>query len=147
MTTTGPDVQPPAQPGQPYQQWGPDQQQQLATPPAPAPAKSNVKKWGSIAGAVVVAGGLAAFRLTGGFGAGDPSVGDCIEPDGSSFDMVACDDEAAAYKIVGVEEKKQNYGDFQNDPDVCASFPTAVYAAWYGDQLTEDGTVYCAEEI
>jgi len=28
MTQTGPDVQPPAQPGQPYQQWGPDQQQQ-----------------------------------------------------------------------------------------------------------------------
>jgi hypothetical protein len=145
MTQTGPDVQPPAQPGQPYEQWGPDQQ--AVTPPPPAPAKSNVKKWGSVAGAVVLAGGIATFKLTGGFGLTDPSVGDCIEPSGNSFDIVACDDEAAQYKIVGAEDKKQTYADFQNDPDTCLSFPTAVYAAWYGSEITEKGTVYCAEEI
>jgi hypothetical protein len=102
MTQTGPDVQPPAQPGQPYQQWGLDQQQQLATPPVPAPAgKSKAKKIASIAGAVVIAGGLGAWRLTGGF-ADDPGVGDCVQMQGeTSFDVVDCSSADAQYTIVG----------------------------------------------
>jgi hypothetical protein len=142
MTQTGPDVQPPAQPGQPYQQWGPDQQQP-ATPPAPA--KSNVKKWGSIAGAVVVAGGLAAFRLTGGFGAGDPSVGDCVQMQGETdFEVVDCTSADAEYKVVGIDEKEQTFADSQNDPETCAKFPEWEVALWIGDTITEPGTTYCA---
>jgi hypothetical protein len=143
MTQTGPDVQPPAQPGQPYQQWGPDQQP--ATPPVPAPAKSKGKKIASIAGAVVVAGGLAAFRLTGGFGAGDPSVGDCVQMQGETdFEVVDCTSADAEYKVVGIDQKEQTFVDSQNDPETCAKFPEWEVALWIGDTLTEPGTTYCA---
>src|SRR3712207_1253383 len=77
MTQTGPDVQPPAPPGHPYQAWAPGEQHPGA--PAQPPARSGAKKWVSLAGTVVVAGGVAAFQLTGGFGASDPSVGDCVQ--------------------------------------------------------------------
>ena len=149
MTQTGPGTPPPAQPGQPYQAWGAGQQPPppFGQPPVAPPAKSNAKKWASLAGSVVVAGGVAAFSLTGGFGLGDPEVGDCIEPGGNSFNLVDCGAEEAQYRIVGVEEKQQNYADFQADPDVCLTFPTAVYAAWYGGELTDAGSVFCAEEI
>jgi hypothetical protein len=148
MTYTGPDVQPPAQPGQPYQQWGPDQQQQQGTPFTPAPAKSGKgKKIGSIAGAVVVAGGLAAFKLTGGFGTGDPAVGDCIHETASSFDVVACDDAEAQYKIVGVEKQEQTFEEASANADnLCVDHPETTYLAWYGDD-GGDGKVYCAGDI
>jgi hypothetical protein len=145
MTQTGPDVQPPAQPGQPYQQWGPDQQQQLATPPAPAPAKSKGKKIGSIAGAVVVAGGIAAFRLTGGFGADDPSVGDCVQMQGeTSFDVVDCSSADAQYRIVGKDDKKLTYETFQTDDAVCTAFAETEAALWTGDPVGAEGTTWCA---
>jgi len=145
MTQTGPDVQPPAQPGQPYQQWGPDQQQQLATPPVPAPAgKSKGKKIASIAGAVVIAGGLGAWRLTGGF-ADDPSVGDCVQMQGeTSFDVVDCSSADAQYKIVGKDEKKQTYESFQSDDSVCSGFAEAEAALWIGDAIGAEGTTWCA---
>jgi hypothetical protein len=131
MTQTGPDVQPPAQ--------------QPATPPAAAPAKSNAKKWGSIAGAVVVAGGLAAWRLTGGFGAGDPSVGDCVQMQGETdFEVVDCTSADAEYKVVGIDEEEQTFADSQNDPETCAKFPEWEVALWIGDTITEPGTTYCA---
>jgi hypothetical protein len=145
MTQTGPDVQPPAQPGQPYQQWGPGQQP--ATPPTPAPAKSNVKKWASLAGTVVVVGGVAAVRLTGGFGLGDPSVGDCIQESSDSFDVVDCDSSDAQYKIVGIEKDEQTFEEASANADsLCLAFPETTYVSWYGDE-GGDGKVYCAGDI
>jgi hypothetical protein len=142
MTQTGSDVQPPAQPGQPYQQWGPDQQP--ATSPAPAPAKSKGKKIASIAGAVVLAGGFAAFRLTGGF-ADDPSVGDCVQmQDEKSFDVVDCGSADAQYRIVGKDEKKQSYESFQADDNVCTAFAEAEAAFWTEDAIGAEGTTWCA---
>jgi hypothetical protein len=142
MTQTGPDVQPP---GQPYQQWGPDQQQ-LATPPVPAPAgKSKGKKIASIAGAV--AGGLGAWRLTGGF-ADDPGVGDCVQMQGeTSFDVVDCSSADAQYKIVGKDEKKQSYESFQADDSVCSGFAEAEAAFWTEDAIGADGTTWCAVPV
>jgi hypothetical protein len=143
MTQTGPDVQPPAQPGQPYQQWGPGQQP--ATPPAVPAAKSGKgKKIASIAGAVVVAGGFAAFRLTGGF-ADDPSVGDCVQmQDEKSFDVVDCGSADAQYRIVGKDEKKQTYETFQSDDAVCTAFAEAEAALWTEDAIGAEGTTWCA---
>jgi hypothetical protein len=142
MTTTGPDVQPPAQPGQPYQAWGPGQQ---PVPPTPPPSgKGGAKKWGSVAGAVVIAGGVAAFRLTGGFG-GDPGVGDCVQMEGETdFSEVDCDSADAQYRIVGVDEKKQGYEAFQADPDVCSAFADWEAALWIEDTVGATGTTYCA---
>jgi hypothetical protein len=62
-------------------------------PPAEAPAeKSGLKKWLPIGGSVAVAGVVAASWLTGGFGPGEPAVGDCGKTTGeTSFEVVDCD--------------------------------------------------------
>jgi hypothetical protein len=150
MTQTGPDVQPSAEPGQPYQSWGPGQQpagQPTVPPAAPATKSGKGKKIASIAGAVVVAGGAAAFKLTGGFGIGDPSVGDCIQETASSFEVVDCDAAEAQYKILGVEKEEQTFEAASAGSDsLCLDFPATTYLAWYGDDGGE-GKVYCAGDI
>ena len=141
MTYPGPDA--PATPGE--QPSGAT----AATQPAPeAPAeKSGVKKWLPIAGSVAVAGVVGASWLTGGFGPGDPEVGDCGQSTGeTSFEVVDCDAEGAEFKVVGVEEQQLSYQDFETAAaaeEICTDFPTWEVALWSGE-MTEEGTIYCA---
>ena len=119
-----------------------------AQPPADAPAeKSGLKKWLPIGGSVAVAGVVAASWLTGGFGPGEPEVGDCGKSTGeTSFEVVDCDAEGAEFKVVGVEKDKQSYQDFETDETSCMEFATAEIALWTGE-MTGEGTVYCAEAL
>jgi hypothetical protein len=138
MTHPGPDG--PATPG--------EHSGATAQPPAEAPAeKSGLKKWLPIGGSVAVAGVVAASWLTGGFGPGEPEVGDCGKSTGeTSFEVVDCDAEGAEFKVVGVEKDKQSYEDFETDETSCMEFATAEIALWSGE-ITGDGTVYCAEGL
>ena len=129
MTYPGTDV-PPAQPA----------------PEAPA-EKSGAKKWLPIAGSVAVAGVLGAGSMTGWFGIGDPTVGDCVQMQGeTSFEVVDCDAEDAEFKIVGIQDGEQSYQEFEKDANSCSAFPKWEVALWSGE-MTEEGTVYCAEGI
>jgi hypothetical protein len=140
---THPEYPAPAtgQPGTPDGAW--------AAPQAEPERKSNGKKWASLAGAVVVLGGGAAYTLTGGFGIGDPKVNDCVHMKSESdFEAVACDDSDADAKIIGIEDEKQTEDEFMADPDTCAAFETAEGALWYQNgMITDKGTVYCVASL
>ena len=141
MTRPGSDqTAPGAQPSPPEGGWTPPQ-----GAPQEQPAKSGGKKWIGVAGTVLVAGIGGAYLLTGGFGIGAPKVGDCIETQGTNdFSVVGCDDSAAEYEVVGIEDEKLTESDFMEDPDTCADFPTAEAAFWESTgMITEKGTVYC----
>jgi len=143
MTHAGPEYPAPA-PGQPGT---PDRA--FAAPQAEPEKKSGAKKWASLAGAVVVLGGGAAYTLTGGFGIGDPKVNDCVHMKSESdFEVVACDDSSADAKVVGIEDEKQTEDEFMNDPTFCESFETAEGAVWFQNgMITEKGTVYCVASV
>ena len=132
---------PTGQPGTPDGAW--------AAPQAEPEKKSNGKKWASLAGAVVVLGGGAAYTLTGGFGIGDPKVNDCVHMKSESdFEVVACDDSNADAKVIGIEDEKQTEDEFMADPDSCLAFENAEGALWYQNgMITEKGTVYCVASI
>jgi hypothetical protein len=141
MTYAGPDA--PSVPGE-----QPAGATAAGQPAAEAPAEtSGLKKWLPIAGSIAVAGVVAASWLTGGFGAGDPEVGDCGQSKGeTSFEVVDCDADGAEFRIVGVEEEKQTYAEFEQDETFCADFAAAEIGLWTGD-VAGEGTVYCAEAI
>jgi hypothetical protein len=141
MTTS--DVQPAApQPGNPGNEW--------ATPPAQEEKKSGAKKWAAVAGTVAVVGVGAAYSLTGGFGMGDPKVGDCVQMVGETdFEAVGCDDAEAEAKIVGIDEQEMTRTEFDEAgvEDICVDFATTEVALWIGDMITEPGTIYCAAGV
>lgn len=116
--------------------------------PAEAPAeKSGIKKYLPAVGSLAVAGVVAASWLTGGFGPGEPEVGDCGKTTGeTSFEVVDCDAEGAEFKVVGVQKDTQTYAEFEEDATSCMDFATAEIALWSGE-MTEEGTVYCAEAL
>jgi hypothetical protein len=130
----GSEVQPPAQPA--------------VQPPVEPEKKSGAKKWLSVAGTVAVVGIGAAYSLTGGFGIGDPEVGDCVQmTSDTDFDVVDCGAAEAEYKIVGIDEDEMTYPDFEDAvaaDTACAEFRTWEVALWIGDLETEPGTIYCS---
>jgi hypothetical protein len=140
MTTS--DVQPAGrQPGAPADEW--------ATPPG-EPKKSGAKKWAGLAGTVAVVGVGAAYSLTGGFGIGDPKVGDCVQMVGdTSFEAVGCDDAEAEMRIVGIDEQEMTRAEFDvaGVDEICADFATTEAVLWIGDVMTDPGTIYCAASI
>ena len=138
-------------PGSPVRPDGPPSGPPLTTPTGPAdgsaPATTGRKKWVSAAGGALVAGVAGLGALTGWFGIGAPEVGDCVELTGeTSFEVVDCAAPEAQYRIVGVEEGKQTFPDFEADPDSCSAFPAWEVALWSGE-VTQEGTVYCAESV
>lgn len=142
MTDPGPDAYPAAQPH--------GATAATVDPAAPAPTeKKGVAKWVPVAGAVAVAGVLGVGSLTGWFGIGDPSVGDCIQLTGETeFSVVDCGADEAEYRIVGIQAEQQTYPTFVDDPTSCSEFATTEVALWTGsDMMTEEGTVYCAEAV
>jgi hypothetical protein len=139
MTTS--DVQPAGQqPGAPADEWA---------PPA-EPKKSGAKKWAGLAGTVAVVGVGTAYSFTGGFGIGDPKVGDCVQMVGdTSFEAVGCDDAEAEMKIVGIDEQEMTRAEFDaaGVDEICADFATTEAALWIGDVMTDPGSIYCAASI
>ncbi|MCW2574063.1 MAG: hypothetical protein JWR66_93 [Modestobacter sp.] len=145
-------AQPPA--GQPYpgqQPWG------AVQPPAGAPAFGQAqqpekpekpkRKWlpivGGIVALIVVLGGLSSF-----LGGGDPEVGDCIKPDGTSFQTVDCNDDTAQAKIVGTDaDMTGEEFDATSVQELCLDFANATSVLWYGSDNAKDGHVYCAEDV
>jgi hypothetical protein len=127
-------------------------------PPVPQPAtpyvepekKSGAKKWASLAGTVVVAGVGGAYALTGGFGIGDPKVGDCVDMTSETeFDVVDCGAAEAEAKVVGIDDQEMTSAEFDAAPmeEVCTSFATTEFAIWSGDIITEPGTIYCFASV
>jgi len=140
MTTS--DVQPAGQqPGTPGNEW--------ATPPVQPEKKSGAKKWAGIAGTVAVVGVGAAYSLTGGFGIGAPTVGDCVEElADSEISVVDCGSSDADYRIVGIMGEKQTEDEFMADPETCGEFIDVEAAFWQsGGMVTDAGTVYCAGPV
>jgi hypothetical protein len=116
--------------------------------PQPEAKKSGAKKWAGLAGTVAVVGVGAAYSLTGGFGLGDPKIGDCVQMKGeTSFEVVDCGSAEAEYKVVGIEEEEMTYAEFEADMEACSGFPSTEYVLWTGDVMTEPGTVTCAEPV
>ena len=104
---------------------------------------SKLKKLAGIA--LPVAGALVAGASWLGIGPGDPEVGDCIQPTGSSeYEVVDCAGGDAQYKVVGVEAEKHSEEEFNADQTLCAGFATTEMVLWSGE-IGSDGTVLCAE--
>jgi hypothetical protein len=123
--------------------------------PAPAPqvpgadagqSGKGAKKWAALAAPVVVAAGVGAYVFVG--GVGDPEVGDCVQMKGETdFEVVDCGADEAEFRIVGVDDTEQTFVDMQVDPEVCMAFSTWEVALWIGDDVTAEGTTYCAESV
>lgn len=136
---------PPGQPGQQYGQpqafGGPGGAQAYGEPPKKS--RKLVPILGGVAALVVALGALFSF-----LGAGDPEIGDCVKPDGSSFETVACDDDEAQAKIVGTDDDMTGDAfDAADVNDLCTEVPSATAVLWWGTSNSEDGTVYCAEPL
>ena len=142
-----PGQQPGSAPAPPPGQY-PQQQGQF--PPGPGwappqqPAKGGAGKWVAIAGGIlaVVVVAILAFAFLAG---GDPEVGDCLQEDSQQLSVADCDDSAAAWKLIGIQEGEQSYDEFLADPETCAAFPEAVQSFWVGENGDEtgQGVVYC----
>jgi hypothetical protein len=133
----------PPQPGapQPFGATGAQAFGQLDAPQKPK------RKWlpivGGIVALLVVLGALSSF-----LGVGDPEVGDCVKPDGLSFEMVGCDDDEARAKIIGTEADMT--GDEFEAADIdalCTDYANATSVLWYGTSNDDEGQVYCAEDF
>ena len=113
----------------------------------PQPAQSGAAKWIGLVGGIVaiVLGIVAVFSFFG----GDPEAGDCLRDDGSELASVDCDDDAAQYRLVGIQEGEQTQEEYLADPATCADFPTATQYFWVGDLTDPDseGEVYCVTGV
>jgi hypothetical protein len=151
-------TEPGSQPGTPDGSWAPASGSTAATgdagwaplqnAPAAPPEKKGLKKILPVVGSVAAFGIVAAGWLTGGFGFGEPEVGNCVQMKGeTSFDVVDCGEDEAEYKIVGIEDKQMDYDEYMADDSLCASYEKSEYVLWTGAVEAEPGTVYCAEPI
>ena len=113
-------------------------------PPPQQPSKGGAGKWLAIGGGLlaVLVIGILIFAFLGG---GDPEVGDCLQEDGQELSVVDCDDSAAAWKLLGIQEGTQSYDEYQADPETCSAFPGTVQSFWVGENgdNTGQGVVYC----
>jgi hypothetical protein len=144
--------QPPAgqpHPGQqPPQPWGapqqPGQPQGFGQPEQPVkPRRTWLPIVGGVVGLIVVLSALGSF-----LGAGDPEIGDCVEPDGSSFEKVDCNDDAAQAKIVGTDDDMTGVAFDATDVDeLCTEVPSATVVLWSGTSDEDNGKVFCAEPV
>jgi hypothetical protein len=134
----------PSQQGQYPPQQGQQFPQGQGWAPQQAPKKGGAGKWVAIAGGILalLVIGLVAFALLGG---GDPEAGDCLQEEGEELSVVDCDDSAAAWKLLGIQEGEQSYDEYLADPETCAAFPETVQSFWVGENGDESGqgVVYC----
>jgi hypothetical protein len=131
-------------PGQPQQPWGPPQFGQLQAFGQPTRRSRRLLPILGGVVALVVALGLLFSVL----GARDPEIGDCVKPDGTSFQTVACEDDEAEAKIVGIDtDMTGDAFDAADADDLCTEVPSATAVLWWGTSDDEDGKVYCAAQL
>jgi hypothetical protein len=142
---------PGSRPGTPDAGWAPTQDAPAPAAPAAPTEKKGLKKVLPYVGSIAAAGILGAGALTGGFGFGDPAVGDCVQMQGeTSFDVVDCAGDEAEYKIVGIHGEELTWPEFEaaaSVDEVCQDFATWEVALWIGDLETEPGAIYCSESV
>jgi hypothetical protein len=148
---------PGSHPGTPDGSWAPGSGSSAATgdagwapqQAAPVPAeKKGLKKVLPIVGSVAAAGIVAAGWFTGGFGFGEPKVGDCVQTVGETeFEVVDCGSGEAENRIIGIEKSEVTYEEFMADDSLCASFEKTEYVLWTGTVETEPGKVWCTEPV
>jgi hypothetical protein len=143
----GPGQQPGFAGQQPGQFPGQFPGQQPGQPAFGAPAQPNKKKkWlpivGGIVAVLVVVVVLSTF-----LGGGEPKVGDCIQPDGSSYATVDCGSADAQYRVVGTDADMTG-DEFDATPaeEMCTAVPSASVVLWSGSSKDEDGKVFCAAD-
>ncbi|SFF77487.1 LppU/SCO3897 family protein [Blastococcus tunisiensis] len=149
MTYPSDPAAPAPRPGTPDGAWAPPQGGASAAAPEDQ-QKSGAKKWLGIGGAVLAAAVVGLGSLTGWFGAGDPEVGDCVQSSGESdVEVVDCDAPEAQFRIVGIDEQEMTRSEFDaaSIEDLCVDFAETEGALWFGDLMTEPGTIYCAAAI
>lgn len=108
----------------------------------------GAKKWlipviGGVVLLVVVA--VLAFAF---LGSATPDVGDCVrQVEADQLEIVDCDDDAAEWRVIGIQDGEQTYDEYWEDPETCADFPETVQSFWIGDESDENATgqVFCAE--
>jgi hypothetical protein len=98
---------------------------------------------GGILAIVVIA--ILAFAFAAG---GDPEVGDCLRADGLDLATVDCDDSAAQYRLIGIQEGTQTQDEYIADPNTCSAFPESTQYFWVGDieDPSSEGEVYCVTD-
>ncbi len=114
----------------------------------PEQKKSGAGKWIGI-GAAVLALIVVAVLALAFLGGGDPEAGDCLKDDGGELTVVDCDDDEAAYRVVGVQEGEQTFEEYQADPETCADFlEETTQSFWVGENGDEtgEGVVYCVTD-
>jgi hypothetical protein len=138
----------PGQPGQPGQFPGqfpgqPAGAQAYGAPAEPKKKNKVLQIIGAIAAVIVALVVLTTF-----LGGGDPEVGDCIKPDGTSFEKVDCDANDAEAKIVGTaDDMTGTEFDASDVNELCTNVPSATVVLWSGTDQDKDGKVFCAEGI
>jgi hypothetical protein len=112
------------------------------------PAKPDAKKkWLPIIGGIVALV-VAVTLLSSFFGGGDPEIGDCIKPDGTSFEKVDCSDDEAEAKVVGTDDDMTgDEFDAADANELCTETPSATVVLWSGTDESKDGKVFCAEPV
>ena len=113
-----PRTRPPGQPGSPRRRLG-------RAAGAGREKKSNAKKWASLARRGRRPRRRCGLPLTGGFGIGDPKVGDCVQhEERQRLRGRRLRRRRGRAKIVGIEDEKQTEDEFMADPDTCRRSPT-----------------------
>ena len=131
-------------PGQPGQFAGqPAGAQAYGAPAEPKKKNKVLQIIGAIAAVIVALVVLTTF-----LGGGDPEVGDCIKPDGTSFEKVDCDADDAEATIVGTDDDMTGTEfDATDVNELCTNVPSATVVLWSGTDQDKDGKVFCAEGI
>lgn len=148
-------TEPTSHPGTPDGSWAPASGSSAATgdagwaPQQDTPAeKKGLKKFLPYVGAIAGAGILGVSALNGGFGMGEPEVGNCVRTVGETdFEVVDCESGDAESRIVGIEDEEVTYDEFMADDSLCASFDKTEYVLWTGAVESEPGTVYCTAPV
>jgi len=116
-------------------------------PPPAAPPQRSARRWLPLVGGIVAVL-VAALSFTDLFGAGEPELGDCVRPDGSTFDQVDCDDAGAQARIIGTDDDMTGAEVDATDPNqLCTETPSATVGLWSGSADDADGTVLCAQPL
>jgi hypothetical protein len=120
--------------------------QQPGEPAFGAPAQPKKNKWLPIVGGIVAVL-LLLVVLVGFLGGGEPEVGDCIQPDGSSYTTVDCGSADAQYRVVGTDADMTGE-EFDATPveEMCTDVPSASVVLWSGSDNAEDGHIFCAAD-
>lgn len=114
--------------------------------PAPSEPKKKsklVKVLTTVGVAIAVA--IVSFLVRGAFSGPAMKAGDCVQQTGDdSVKVVACDSSEAAFKVLGIIEKRSRAS--ASLPNVCKDYPNATSVYWEGRNAGQ-GTLYCMQKL